>query len=275
MSLLFDRKYRIRFGQPGAAGREISGLRIAFAIERDSSSESNAATIQIWNLSETSRAEILRSGATVSLEAGYGRELGMIFQGNDFKVNIRRELPDVVTEIKTQDGGFQLRSNIVNIGFELGSSIRDVVSQIMGTFQDLTTNAKEILTVPADQLSEGWIASGTAKKVLDDLLKPRGIQWSVQDGEIRLVADDKTSNDGAVRLSAGTVTLKGTGLVGSPTKTEDGIIVTSLLNPKIRPYRQIVVESRDIDGIYKVDKVTHRGDSWGGDWYTVAECRST
>ena len=275
MSLLFDRKYRIRFGQPRAAGRELSGLRIAFAIERDSSSESNAATIQIWNLSETSRAEILRSGATVSHEAGYGRELGMIFQGNDFKVNIRRELPDVVTEIKTQDGGFQLRSNIVNIGFELGSSIRDVVSQIMGTFQDLTTNAKEILTVPADQLSEGWIASGTAKKVLDDLLKPRGIQWSVQDGEIRLVADDKTSNDGAVRLSAGSETLKGTGLVGSPTKTEDGIIVTSLLNPKIRPYRQIVVESRDINGIYKVDKVTHRGDSWGGDWYTVAECRST
>ena len=45
----------------------------------------------------------------------------------------------------------------------------------------------------------------------------------------------------------------------------------SLLNPKIRPGEAVVIQSRDVDGEFRVDTVTHSGSTRGNDWETVAE----
>ena len=50
-----------------------------------------------------------------------------------------------------------------------------------------------------------------------------------------------------------------------------GIEVTSLLNAGIRPGRRIQVLSKYLDAVYKVEKVTHAGDTHGGEWYSQVE----
>lgn len=271
MSLLFDRRYRLRFGQPNGDKREVNNLRIVFDVERSSDSGANTGTIQVWNLSDKSISELQRPGCNVTLEAGYGTEIGMIFSGNDLKLLVRRALPNVIVEIRAQDGGEQLRTQVVNASFEPGTILRNVVESLIGAFKDIVKNPQDLLSLESLTLPKGFNATGKVKQLLDEMLGSRGFQWSVQDNEIRIVADDSLADTGAaIKLTAET------GLVGSPTRTEDGANVLALLNARIRPYRELRIESSlaSVTGSYKVDKVRHRGDSWGRDWYTMAECRA-
>jgi hypothetical protein len=270
MSSLFNRQYRLRFGQVGSTGREIRKLRIAFSIERDSGSGANSGTIQIWNLAKESVSELERPGCQVFLEAGYDSKIGVVFKGNDLLLNQRRDLPDVVTEIRASDGGVQLRQQTIAIGFEPGSAVKDVVQQLINSFQDVTRSTIDIQKVDLGKFSQGFVATGPVKKILDDILIPRGYQWSIQDGEVRVIEESKTAQDTMIVVSPTS------GLIGSPmrTRTEEksGVQFTSLLSSAFRPYRKVKLESDFITGIYKIDKVTHRGDSWSGDWYSIVEC---
>ena len=271
MGALFGRKYRLRFGQPGGTSREVNGLRVAFSIEKDSDSGANVGTIQVWNLAKESVVELEQKGCLVTLEAGYQEGgIGMIFSGNDILLNQRRELPDVITEIRAHDGGKQLRTQVAAIGFEPGAAIKDVVSQLIGKFNDITKSEIDLEKLDLGSFSQGFVATGKVKTLLDDILKSRGYQWSIQDNEVRVVEDSATSQEMMFVVSAAS------GLIGSPikTKTEDryGITFTSLLNAGLRPYRQAKLESETVSGIYKIDKVSHRGDSWSGDWYSIVEC---
>lgn len=271
MTLLFDRAYRLRFGKIGEQGKEITSLRVAFQIEKSNDSGANTASISVWNLSPESISLLQQDDIQVNLECGYGSTIGLVFSGNDILLNVRRSLPDVITEIRSQDGGEQLRTQVVSLGFEPGALFQDVVRSLISQFQNLTISDVDMAKLSQDGLPQGLIATGKAQKFLDDLLKSKGYEWSVQDGEIRVVEDTAVTDDSAVLLNYKT------GLVGSPTKTKDGVNVTCLLNPRIRPYRLLQLESNEtpgVSGVYKVDKVTHRGDSWGKDWYTTAECRA-
>jgi hypothetical protein len=270
MGNLFNRKYRIRFGQSGSPGREINGLRIAFNVERDSDSGANSATIEIWNLAKESVVELERKDCVVTLEAGYGTDIGMVFKGNDILLNQRRELPDVITEIRAGDGGKQIRTQVASIGFEPGALIKDVIKSLVDTFNDVTKSNIDINKLDLGKFSQGFVANGRTKKLLDDILKPRGYQWSIQDGEVRIIQETATSDEMMFVISAKS------GLIGSPTKTKNeektGLNFTTLLNAGLRPYRRVKLESENVTGIYKIDKVVHRGDSWSGDWITLVEC---
>jgi hypothetical protein len=50
------------------------------------------------------------------------------------------------------------------------------------------------------------------------------------------------------------------------------LMITMLLVPDVYPGRQIRVESVDLSGAFRVEKVTYSGDSAGQDWYIRAEC---
>ena len=43
------------------------------------------------------------------------------------------------------------------------------------------------------------------------------------------------------------------------------------LYPSILPGMRIEVRSRDVQGIYRVERVAHTGDTGGGDWQTEIE----
>src|SRR5699024_6702762 len=75
-----------------------------------------------------------------------------------------------------------------------------------------------------------------------------------------------------------------TGLIGSPTQIEYGIKFKCLLNPLITTNTLVHIDNKKIEGyryqqgqaiheldnqgIYRVIKLTHYGDSRGNDWYT-------
>ena len=52
----FDRSASVVIGVPGGQGKRYAGLRIRFTVERDLKPSPNTAKVEIYNLSEDSRA---------------------------------------------------------------------------------------------------------------------------------------------------------------------------------------------------------------------------
>jgi hypothetical protein len=62
-----------------------------------------------------------------------------------------------------------------------------------------------------------------------------------------------------------------TGLIGVPTITDNGVKVSALLNPEIRPNRTVKIESEVLEmngenGLYRVSQIEYTGDNRDGNF---------
>jgi hypothetical protein len=63
-------------------------------------------------------------------------------------------------------------------------------------------------------------------------------------------------------------------MIGSPTVTNAGCKVESLLQPGLVPGCFVKVESDFVQGYFKALTVSHSGDTWDGDWKTEIETKA-
>jgi hypothetical protein len=124
-----------------------------------------------------------------------------------------------------------------------------------------------IKDIPDISYKNGFSFSGRVGQLLDLITKKCSLTWSVQDGAIQIYAEAGSLNQTAVLLSATS------GMLGTPNKTEEGMEVTSLLNPEIRVGRKIKVVSKYLNGynIFTVTKIVHQGDNYEGEFTTKIE----
>jgi hypothetical protein len=88
--------------------------------------------------------------------------------------------------------------------------------------------------------------------------------------------------DGGFTAEEAVLLTPATGLIGSPEHgTPDKkhaasvLKARSLLQPAIKPCKRVVIRSQSISGTFCVQKVTHHGDTAGGDWYSDLEALPT
>lgn len=272
---LLGRKYRLIFGKPGAQGKTITGLDITFDVEKTTEAKPNTATVTVYNLSQESRAALEEPGTLITLEAGYEGQMGIIFVGNDLIVQTVKQGVDFVTTIKSKDGGEQVAETSVELDVAEGEEIEATVRKIVSKFDQITGRTSEFSQLPKKKSPRSYSLMKPAKEALTELLAPEEFQWSIQNGEFRVVHKDKASTE--------TIFILGprSGLIGSPEKTRfkllgeekdtEGISFTCLLNPEVTPLRRVQLNAASIKGMYKVTKVVYRGDYRGSDWYCVAE----
>lgn len=258
----FDRSVAIQFGVPGQLGKLFTELRVVFDIDKTASSEPNKAKITIYNLSKDSRSLIEKPGLVVVLQAGYGGVTETIFTGDIKRPMNRREGPDFLTDIEGGDGETAYQVSMVNQSFSPGvtfPSALDFVAKSLG----LPVKTPE--GVKNETYGGGLVLSGTSKDALDKLTEKQGLVWSIQDGVIQIIQAKTGTSEEAVVVGADS------GLIGSPKKKDDGIEFVSLLNPKIKPERPVLLQSLGFQGFVVPKKVRHKGDSHQGDFFTVVE----
>jgi hypothetical protein len=141
----------------------------------------------------------------------------------------------------------------------------------------------------------GTVSRGMANSELGNLGRQVGFAYTYTDGKINIVPLNGYLPGEAIKLSAST------GMIGWPEQTQEGINVTSLLNPAIHVQNLVQIDNADInktqapgggftvkdfpapgvvtiyqpvtnDGFYKVLVVEHEGDSRGNPWYTNMVC---
>lgn len=275
MPQLLGRKYRLIFGKPGKQGRVVTGLDVSFECEKTTEAKPNTGNITIYNLSRENRALIEEPETMVTLEAGYEDSMGIIFVGNDLLVQTIKKGVDFETIIRSKDGGKQVAETHVNIDIPEGETMEQSVRKIVKKFNDVTGRNVELAQLPKKKAAKSRLVSKSAKEALTEILEPEGYQWSIQNGEFRVVPLEQGSTETVYVLSSSS------GLIGSPEKTRfrlpgkdkdtDGITFTCLMNSEITPLRRVKLESLNIRGIYKVMKVVYRGDYKGTDWYCQVE----
>lgn len=277
----------------GSAGLAITGLRIVFEVNKTSTSEPNAARIQIYNLAEQTRGVIEQADQAVILKAGYEDLTSQIFAGVVKRLEHRREGTEIVTELECKDGGIDLLVPELRRSYASGTNKRRIIEDIIGAMPN-TDRGQLAAAGIAGAISGRMSFSCSCKRALDRLARAWDFEWSIQDGVLNALDSDGTLEPKELAL----VISPKTGLIGSPTRTGRdklgfkagkakkgkaaanaarkaavGAKFKALMLPTLRPGSYVLLESEFLEGAFRVESLTHNGDTHGDDWTTEVEAK--
>lgn len=267
----------------------ITGLRVAFNVEKTSTSEPNKARIAVYGLNPDNRAHLSRlKSARVELSAGYEGNLAQLFLGDTRRgptgIQHAKHSTDWVTTLECGDGEEAYASARFSGSFAPGTSVADVARAMAASIGVGLGNLEETLKAGGfrqglSTFPSGFAARGRAAEELTELLETLGLEASIQDGALVVLKPGDTLKGQAVLLTPET------GLLGSPAyNSGEGkdaatapptLKVSSLLQPALRPGVQVRVESRAVTGYFKVKAVSHVGDTHGtgpASWASQCVC---
>jgi len=294
--MLFDRVYRLLIGKKGQTqGIEINNLRIQFSIQKTADKNPNNSKISIWNLSKATRQEIEKVNTRCLLYAGYSEETGplLIFSGNVTFAWTKFDGPDIVTEMELGDGTQEIRDTTISVGYSKNVKSKQV-------FSDVATKMGLPLSIPNDVPEREWQNGlsyyGAARTLLDKTAKATGLEWSIQNGVLQVIQkgmvttrqgleisavsgmigspeskrEDKAESKGEKGKSDTNTKKKGTTKITStePKQTWNGWSVKNLLLPMVNPGDRVMLKAKAVEGIFRIEELTHTGDSHEGDWQT-------
>jgi hypothetical protein len=251
---------------------QIEGLRVQFKIEKSTKKEPNTCDLSITNLSENSRSAMKKRDARVIVRAGYIGRTNQVFSGDARTIDHTQLGPDWVTRVQCGDGERAYTTARTSESFGPGTPVATVLRSLVSALGlPKGSSLARVAEIPG-QFTQGYTASGPVRNELDQLLKARGYEWSVQDGELRITKADTPVVGTAILLNTST------GLIGSPShaapakKGKPSILKAKcLLNGSILPGCKVRIQAAGISGDFLVHKLTHTGDTAGSDWYTELE----
>ena len=284
----WKRQYRLHFPDLGFSfdnlDEEQAGLKVSFKIDKDLTQESNKPELKIWNLTDATREKIEKADTKLEIYAGY-RDAGgpvKIYTGTVLQSETKDEGKDVVTELKLGDGADSLRDSVVSLSFPPDTSGRKIADTIAGEMGLTISYAQD---VAMETFKNGYSFVGSARSAMTEVLYAFGCDWSIQNGIIQVIMAGGTFTDRGIVFAADS------GLIGSPTRinkakpNEDkenskgkrrrqskqtkpekkaGWEINTLLAPSVNPGDAVKVESRMIKGWFRVESISHVGDSYGG-----------
>jgi len=141
----------------------------------------------------------------------------------------------------------------------------------------------------------GTVMFGMARAQMRYLSSSLDCSWSIQNGKVNVVKFDGYLPGEAIDLN------RGTGVVGVPEQTDNGIKITCLLNPKLRigglakltneEFNKLIQRDPNAapllynqwagiqfntplskDGTYRMYSIEHEGDTRGNAWFSHLIC---
>ena len=257
---------------------EITKLRCVFNCEKSVSDTPNYSVITVYNMAQDTISSI-KAGDTVVLEAGYEYgNFGMIFTGQIVQPYVTREgSTDTALNLVVQDGDMYLNSAFVMTTLSQGASNADVVRATTEGFDGISNGLinSELGNI---SLPRGKVLFGSAAEYAKQAAIAANSQFYVEDGKVNIVAATDYASNQAVELNPRT------GLIDMPGQTDDGVSAKCLINPSLKLNTLVHIDSSLVaqkqvaegsteyaavstDGIYRIIKLTYKGDTHGDDWY--------
>lgn len=254
-------------------GLAVEGLRTVFKIEKTLEKHPNTAEIAVYNLAEKSRRSMQRKGAPVLLQVGYETATqAIIFTGDARLIEHKVEGPDWITKIESGDAERAIAGAHMSESFAEGTRVLDIVGAAVREMGIDPGNIYARASELQRTMASGYTAHGRASQVLASVLAGEGFTFSIQNGRLQILKPAESSTETVFVLNSRS------GLVGSPehgTPPKKGkpatLKITSLLLPTLAPGRRVQVDALATKGLYKIEKLTHRGDTHGGEWLTEME----
>jgi len=283
---------------------ELSDLRCRFHITQVTVNTPSVAILRITNQNPTTAQQLVKPSSeftTLQISAGYQDEgMGVIFLGNVTQIIYGRENPtDTLTTIMAGDGHQFHNYAKVHQTLPAGSTPKDMLNAAMTEASKYGVSLGYIassidLTVPKS--ARAIMLMGMARHVIFDIARSKQAYASYSRGKLNMLKKDDNAPGAPVKLNSET------GMVGMPTQEIGGIMVRSLINPKIQINGLVQINQADIqklpltpiiydgngnaiyapqsvdlaqiaaDGIYRVYKIEYDGDTRGEPWYMDMAC---
>ena len=283
----FLRSVRVTVGDADSAVK-VEDLYIRFRIKREATASSAEGTIDIYNLNESNETRIHERAVRVVLEAGYQDRLATIIDGRVRRVERERVDLDRITRIHigghTADAEAvgSARRSIFMRTYEGTVQVRDIVRDGV---EHMMLEIGNVDLIPEDEVETDFKYNGSTQIMLTERLRPLGLEWYEDNGVIRFSRFGKSADD-----RDGIVISERTGMIGTPTVTDDGIRVRTMLDARMQLDTLIRVESSVLDKtasgdaaneraveienrLWKIIEVEHVGDNREGDFASTVEGR--
>lgn len=276
---------------------DLSKMQIVFETQQADVSTPNIAKIRVFNLAQSTVKEIKNEFQRVRLQAGYqSGSYGTIFEGQIGRFRSGRlDARDSFLDIMAGDGDKAFQFALVNKTLAAGASQQDKMQAVADAMlpYDVKYDASGN-PVPSTGgiLPRGKVMFGLARDQMSPIVATGDATWSIQNGQIVVIPFKGYLAGEAVVLNSGT------GLIGVPEATENGVECETLLNPRIRIGTRVQIDQALInqtrinqqgfprytdinffasvtnDGFYRVLVAEHRGDTRGPLWTTSLTCLS-
>ena len=278
--LFFDRRISLTIARPAPTSFfktlpnavVVEDLRVQFRIEKQLGKDPNTCEVIVSNLAQNTRAELQTKPLNITLEAGYDTQVARLFRGDLQWSESKRVGPDFESKLLIGDGDRAYRYARVNRTFKAGTSHLTILAEAADSMNVSIPNNVKADPGMQGQTATGVTLRGYSRNVISRIAKIVNREWSIQDGVLQMNLRNETNVGEAFVVSEDTGMI-GTPEFGSPPKKKEQPVlkVRSLLRPEINAGTLISVEAANINGNFKVRRVTHSGDTHGVAWYSEME----
>lgn len=256
---------------------DLSGFDAAFQVTRTLKPSPNTCEVRVFNLGQALRRELAtkaKEGLFVTIAAGFGNRLTQIFRGDLRDAYSVREDTGWVTTISSGDGEKARRNARIRRAFPRGTKVDVVLRALteslgvgLGNSARALMGAKK-LTHGSSEFVSGTVTHGNSALQLTELLRSVGMEWSIQDGELQVLDQGRALEGEALVLTPET------GLVGSPEPGHKGTVkATVQLMPGLQPGAAALIESSEVRGLFRIERIDYSGDTSQDDWLGHIEGR--
>ena len=272
----------------------VENLRIAFEIEKGRKPYNNSR-FTIYNLSNIRRENLDvfdKTATTVSLFVKYQEDPGfqLLAKTDISSVSHSFDLPNISTTLSCEDGRNVLSEPVSFAAPKKEAKMSEIIKQLEGVlnqaisapFSLLNNESSSFLTEKT--FAGGWNDTCIAKDAFEKLGDEAEGHATVVDGELQIIPDDGFEET----EKKGKVISQDTGMIGFPQKMDNvltksgkkkkkkngeatsapGYEVTTLLDPSVKPGHRVklICKRMNINSIFNVESVSHRGDTHGDIW---------
>ncbi len=264
MPKLFKKKINLRVGS-----LLVGDLNCQFSVKKTLKPKSpNTCDLAIFNLSVANRKLLEQSKQqTVSLTAGYENAMSLIFYGQVRAAWTHNEGPDMITMMSSGDGEHALQTAQVSTSFGPSVPLFIVLQNIADSLGVGMGNVLRVATEIAAKgggktpYPRGTAFSGNAAEALSRLCQSADLEWSIQNGQIQILDLGKPLLGKIVEVSSDT------GMIGSPSSDNKKVIsFTTLMIPELKPGVQVLMNTANLKGFYRLETTEHKGEVLGEDW---------
>ena len=220
----------------------------------------------------------------ITIAAGRPGAFGIIANHDLLDIRHSRDGADWRTEITAQDGRIQWRSGFVSESASGNVDLSTVEQVLAAAVPVLEGKAPpEVFAAAFPELlqttgvggyEQGFVMFGPSLDENENLYRLLGLRPFWNNGQLVYVRADLPGLDLAVVLEEGAT------LLDAQTESRGFVRITSMLDHRIEPGRQIILKREDGtfyggSPTYRVDQVEHSGSVWQAEWLTTAVLRPT
>ncbi len=227
-----------------------------FDVTRTILSSANTSSIRVYNLSPTNRNQIRKDITDydiylqIILQAGYGKNMPVIFQGNVKQAWSHRQNVDFITEAQSFDGGFALVNGVSNQPFQAGTPKVNVIRTLMNDLPHVSIGS--IGSFPGN-IARGNSYSGRTADLLQEISNN---SFFIDNEKAHVIGENECIQGSIEVLDAST------GLLGTPIREQNLLHIEIMFEPRLILGQKIELRSLgspNFNGFYRVMSIHHRG----------------